>query len=215
MRSPPIKLAATIAGSLLSFALAAALLLLAVDVTRWRAALSEGDVEYRVAPAKADLWSASTLVPLGAVRGLLGVEDDLEFRRAVRALRLGRLEDATVSDPDLAVLRSEAQARLTAIADGGGDRPRRSKAANLLGVLGLARLVSEPQNRAAILEGAIATLQRAIVLDPANAEAKHNLELALQRSSGARVAEGAGGQGASPGGSGAKGAGAGQPGSGY
>jgi hypothetical protein len=211
----PIKLAATIAGSLACFALAAGLFLLAVDVTRWRAALDDGDVRYRVAPGEAHLWDASTVVPFGTARGLLGIEDDLEFRRAVRALRLGRLEDATVSDPDLAVLRSEAQARLTEIADGGGDRARRSKAANLLGVLGLARLVAEPQNRAAILEGAIATLQRAIVLDPANGEAKHNLELALQRGSGARVAEGAGGQGASPGGSGAKGAGAGEPGSGY
>ena len=83
------------------------------------------------------------------------------------------------------------------------------------GVLGLARLVSETQERAALLQATIASLQLAIALDPSNDEAKFNLELAYQRGRGIQLTEGAGGPNPSPGGSGAKGAGAGEAGSGY
>jgi len=191
------------------------LLLLAADVERWRSALATGDVRYRVAPEAEGLWTADPLLPVGLGRLLAGVEDDLEFRLAVRALRLGRLEDPTISDPSLALRRSEAQARLEAIAVADGDPRRRSRAAALLGALGLARLTSETQNRAALLSSTIANLQYAIGLDSENAEAKFNLELALQRGRGVQLTEGAGGANPSPGGAGSKGAGAGDPGSGY
>jgi hypothetical protein len=82
-------------------------------------------------------------------------------------------------------------------------------------VLGLARLISETQDRVALLSSTVANLQLAVALDPANDDAKYNLELALQRSRGIQLTEGAGGQNPSPGGSGSSGAGAGDPGSGY
>ena len=82
-------------------------------------------------------------------------------------------------------------------------------------MLGLARLISETQDRVALLSATVANLQLAIALDPSNDDAKHNLELALQRSRGIQLTEGAGGQNPSPGGSGSSGAGAGDPGSGY
>jgi hypothetical protein len=82
-------------------------------------------------------------------------------------------------------------------------------------VIGLARLVSETQDRTALLSETVANLQLAIELDPSNDEAKYNLELALQRSRGLELTEGAGGQNPSPGGTGSSGAGAGDPGSGY
>jgi hypothetical protein len=206
--------AALVAGAVACFVVAAVLVLVAVDVDRWRDAVPAGDVRYRVSPGATDLWQPDTLVP-GAARMLLGVGDDVEFRRAVRALRLARLEDATVSDPKLALLRNEAQARLEAIAARSGDPVRRSRAAGLLGVLGLARLVTETQDRAALLRSTIASLEFAIELDPGNDEAKFNLELALQRGRGIQLTEAAGGGNPSPGGAGAKGAGAGEPGGGY
>ena len=135
----------------------------------------------------------------------------------MRCARFGcrDLEDPTVSDPELALRRNVAQARLEAIAAGNGDSARRSRAAGLLGVLGLARLVTESQDRDAVLESAIANLQFAIALDPDNDEAKFNLELALQRGRGIRLEEASGGGNPTPGGAGAKGAGAGDPGTGY
>ena len=209
------KRTALIGGAVACFAIAALFVLLAVDVARWREAVSAGDVRFRVSAAPTDLWQPSTLVPANAAAGVLGVRDDVEFRRALRAVRLANLGDGTVSDPDLALRRNEAQARLEAIASRPGDRARRSRAAGLLGVLGLARLASETQGRLALLRSTIANLELAIELDSQNDEAKFNLELALQRGRGLRLEEASGGGNPAPGGAGAKGAGAGDPGTGY
>jgi len=206
---------AAAAGALVCLALAAGFVLLAADVVRWRDALPADDVRYRVAPGKTGLWQPDELVPGGAAAKVLGVGDDVAFRLAVRALLLGRLEEATVSDPRLAIQRNEAIARLEAVVTDDKDRTRRSRAAGLLGALGLARLVSETQDRVALLSSTVANLQLAVALDPSNDDAKFNLELALQRSRGIQLAEGAGGTNPTPGGSGAKGAGAGDAGSGY
>jgi len=204
-----------VGGALACFALAAALLLLAVDVSRWREALRGGDVRYRVMPEEAGLWRPQQLLPLGLARSLLGLEDDLAFRRALRAIRLARLEGGFYSDPKLALLRGDAQARLQAVAEDDADPARRSRASGLLGVISFAGALTEGRDRAALLQEAVADFQAAIALDPGNDEAKANLELVLQRSRGLQAAEGAGGPNPSPGGSGAKGAGAGNPGSGY
>jgi hypothetical protein len=204
-------------GALLCIGLALALGLLALDVSRGRDALANGDVQYRITPERTGLWRASAVVPFDLAVGLIGTEDDVEMRRAVRSVRLARLDDptASVSDPQLALLRNDAQARLDAIVAGGADAKQKSRAAGLLGVLGLSRLISETQDRVALLSATVANLQLAIALDPSNDDAKHNLELALQRSRGIQLTEGAGGQNPSPGGSGSSGAGAGDPGSGY
>ena len=155
--------------------------------------------------------------PVRSRRELLGTEDDVEMRRAVRSVRLARLDDPTVSvsDPER---RAASQRRpgATRCDRRGREGPKqRSRAAGLLGVLGLARLVSETQDRVALLSATVANLQLAIALDPSNDDAKYNLELALQRARGIQLTEGAGGQNPSPGGSGSSGAGAGDPGSGY
>lgn len=209
------KRAGQVAGAVACFVLAAFFLVLALDVAGWQRELPDDDVRYRVLPEEPSLWAPEMRVPAGVAAHLLGVEDDIELRRAVQALRLSRLEDATVSDPRLALRRNEAYGRLEAIAGGDGPARRRSQAAGLLGVLGLARLASETQDRVALLESTITNLQYALALDPTNDDAKFNLELALQRGRGIQLSEGAGGARPSPGGAGAKGAGAGDPGTGY
>lgn len=203
--------------AMLCLALAIGLGLFALDVHRSRAAVTSGDVDYRISPETKGLWTASTVVPFDLAVDLLGTEDDVELRRAVRSVRLARLNDlsVSVSDPEVALIRNDAQARLDAIVAGGGDATQKSRAAGLLGAMGLARLVTETQDRIALLGSAVANLQLAIALDPGNDEAKYNLELALQRARGLQLTEGAGGQNPSPGGSGSSGAGAGDPGSGY
>ena len=204
-------------GAVVCLLLAVALGLLALDVAASRASISEGDVEYRLAPDETDLWRADTVIPFHLATSLLGTDDDVELRRAVRAMRLARLDDPTVSvsDPRVALLRNDAQARLDAIIASAKDPKQRSRAAGLLGVLGLARLVTETQDRVALLGETVSDLQLAIALDPSNDDAKYNLELALQRSRGLQLTEGAGGQNPSPGGSGSTGAGAGDSGTGY
>lgn len=186
---------------------------LALDLARWDRALDDGDVRFE-SSAETD-WAPATMLPRAASRALLGVDDDLTFREAIRSVRRARLENLTVSDPQLALLRNDAQARLEAIASGSGDRARRSRAAGLLGVLGFVRLITETQERDALLEYTISSFQRAIALDPDNDEAKLNLEVSLQRGRSLELSEGAGGRNPSPGGAGSRGAGAGEPGSGY
>lgn len=210
-----VKRPTLIAAALVCVFLAAALVVVAADVARWRDALAAGDVRYRATPQEQDLWTPSTIAPPGLSRAILGVGDDVAFRRALRALRLARLEDRTVSDPEVALLRNEAQGRLEAIAAGGDDPTRRSRSAGLLGVLGLTRLYSETQDPAAVIEDIVASMRLALSLNPENDEAKFNLELALQRGRAMQIAEAGGGADPSPGGSGAEGAGAGDPGTGY
>ncbi|MEX0850580.1 MAG: hypothetical protein WD015_03665 [Gaiellaceae bacterium] len=199
----------------LCFVLAITLLLVAHDVLRWREAMPAGDVRYRVSPEASDSWQPDTLLPFGAARELLDVGDDVDFRLALRSFRLARLDDTTVSDPEIALLRNAAEARLEVITTGSGDRRRRSRAAGLLGALGLARVATETQDRLPLIESTIASLQLAIALDPENDEAKFNLEVALQRSRGLQLTEASGGQNPTPGGAGSQGAGTGDPGTGY
>jgi hypothetical protein len=205
------------AGAVLCLALAVGLALLALDVSRSRDALAQGDVEYLVMPQKAGLWTTDTRVPRDLAVRLIDTEDDVELRRAVRAVLLARLSDpsVSVSDPVTELLRNAAQARLDYILASDASAADKSRAAGLLGVIGIARLVSETQDRAAALASTVANLQLAIALDSTNDDAKYNLEVALQRARGIQLAEGAGGQNPSPGGSGSSGAGAGDPGSGY
>lgn len=205
------------AGALVCLILATVLALLALDAWRTRDALASGDVQFRVAPETAGLWTARALVPFDTASALLGTDDDVELRRAIRAVRLARLDDpaVSISDPQVAILRNAAQARLDALVSKEGDAKEQSRAANLLGVLGLARLVSETQDRVSLLSATVTNFQLAIALDPENDDAKYNLELVLQRSRGIQLTEGAGGQNPSPGGTGSSGAGAGDPGSGY
>jgi hypothetical protein len=194
---------------------ASALFLLAVDIGRWSDAMAADDVRYRSEPESADLWQPDTVVPFGAAKRLLGTGDDVAFREAVRALRLGRLDLGITSDPELALSRGEARARLQQVASEDTNRIRRSRATNLIGVIAFASSLTEARDQAAFIQDAAAAFQTAIELDPDNGEAKANLELALQRGRALQATEAGGGPNPSPGGSGAKGAGAGDPGSGY
>jgi hypothetical protein len=212
---PALKRALLVLGALVCLALATPLALLAADDLRWRDALRSGDVRYRAVPEANDLWTPAALVPSGAARNLLGVRDDLAFRRALRALRLARIGSDKNFDPRLAVRRAEAESRLEAIVAGHGDRARRSRAANLLGVIALAAPASTPQERAVTLKKAIDILQGAIALDPNNDEAKYNLELALRRRRGTQTVQGGATPTPSAGTAGAKGAATGPPGNGY
>jgi hypothetical protein len=206
--------------ALAAFLLAGLMTLVAVDIGRWRAAIEEDDVRYRVGSAET-LWTPDTVAPFDAARRLLAVDDDVAFREALTTLRGAELDDPTVSDPNLAVRRTEAAERLESIVVRDRNAERRSRASNLLGVLGMIVFNSGPAggtlapDRSELLLNAIASFEQAIALDPENDEAKYNLQVILLRGQGLLPAETAAGQNPTPGGRGARGAGAGEPGSGY
>lgn len=212
-----IRRIAMAAGAGVCLFLSLVLVVAAADVVGWERAMRAGDVRYRASSGDDALWETNAILPVDVARRLLAIDDDIALRKALRSLRLAHLDDqiASVSDPEVAISRNEAQVRLEAFVAGDDDRARRSRAAGLLGVLGLARFIMETQEREVLLSSTVASLRLAIALDPSNDEAKHNLELAFQRGRGYQLTEGSGGANPTPGGTGAKGAGTGDPGSGY
>jgi hypothetical protein len=58
--------------------------LLAADVRGVPAAMRTGDVQLRVRPARQDPWPDRGRLPGRLADRLLGVDDDIEFRRALR-----------------------------------------------------------------------------------------------------------------------------------
>lgn len=208
-----MRRAALVAAALASFALATGLLLLARDVARWPDAIEAGDVRYRVAPRDSDLWKPAQTVPFGAARELLAVEDELAFRQALRALRVAGVAEPMVSDPELALRRNEARARLAAVAGSDVDARRRSRAMGLVGVMSYASGVAAVEDATPLLRDALVRFRSAIALDPENDEVKTNLEFALQRDR--EAAQGGGGERPTPGGEGAAGAGTREAGTGY
>ena len=202
--------AVLLVAALLCFALAAAALVLARDVHRWQSAFDSDDVRYRVAPAAPGLWQVDETLP---ARSLLEVGDDLAFRRALQTLRVAGVEEPEVSDPELALRRSDARTRLAAVAAKDPHAERRSRALTLVGVLSLSGALANVQQATPLLRDALVRFRGAIALDADNAEAKINLELALRRDE--EISSGGGGERPTPGGEGAAGAGTQEAGSGY
>ncbi|HYK07569.1 MAG TPA: hypothetical protein VEW11_07340 [Gaiellaceae bacterium] len=196
------------------------LALVAVDVARSRSAIPADDVRF-AAGAPTSGWSPRAVAPFGAGERLLGVRDDVAFRHMLRTLRASKLLDYTVSDPMLAIKRTELAERLESIAVHDPDPVLRSRAMSLLGVVSVVSWNSTPSqgtqqlDRSELLLAAIASFEQAIGLDPENDDAKYNLQLMLQRGQGLLPTEAAAGKNPAAGGKGSRGAGAGAPGSGY
>jgi hypothetical protein len=158
-------------------AAAAVLVALAADVLRWDRTMREDDVAYA---ARADAtWSPSTLLPVGLSRTALGLEDDLEFRGAV--------DQFWKSDPraPLQVFtdvtrRTAAERRIARLMEAEERADRRSVLATLRGAFLLEEARNSPVQRYVFLRRAIEQFRRAAELDPANADAIYDLELALK-----------------------------------
>jgi hypothetical protein len=169
-------------GGVTALAVAAALVATAVDVHRWSETLRAEDVRFEQAPAL-PRWEASETLPVGVARVLLGIDDDVEFRRAVRDFgRLARAFDTGVGQQAASVI--EASRRLASVSQNDPNERRRSLALNLMGVLTLYDpSYSSPTLDAgrARLEAAIRNFQAAIAADPESEEAKRNLEVILRQ----------------------------------
>lgn len=194
--------------------LSAAALLLAVDVLRFESRVAGDDVRFREAAAARGLWRAPELFPWAAARALLGVDDDLEYRRALRTFRLGRPHESSYRQQRLLGIRARAQEQLEKIVDSHADPKRRAAAANLIGALDFIN-ADQVAPRPVLFRAAADAFRAAVTLDPANEDAKYNLELAVSHLHAAQVFGGKNDSSTTPSGNGGKGAGAGSPGTGY
>jgi hypothetical protein len=165
--------------AVLPFAGAATLGLLAHDVGQWERTFTRDDLTFRQAPDRSGLFESDERISGGA-RLLLGIDDDLAFRRALELLWLSAIPTPTAQALGPRELRRAAELALAELARSDPDRRRRSQATNLLGVLSVAGGGEAPgQVTGDRLESAIVSFRTAVLLDDRNEPAKYNLELAL------------------------------------
>ena len=190
----------------LCLAVAAVALALARDVWLWEKAIRDADRRAQFARTAPASWEAATVLPGDPARRLLGIDDDLAYRRLyVRAAALAAAEPSS----ETASQRSLAEADLARVSRTTTNAVAASAAANLLGVLFFTD-PDDPENSPA--ERAVGAFQDATLADPANASAKANLELILRQlstsqlkgrsSPGGGDKGGRGGAGLAPGGKG-------------
>jgi len=186
--------AVRIASAAVMLALAAALVLFARDAWHWGRAIRDADARAALQPVSPDTWQADTAFPGGAVRRILGIDDDLAFRRA--AMGLYSLKTKKASNKDIILVETN----LERIVETDTDHARASRAADYLGLLFYANR-SQPQQAISPYvkpntpgaqsptqtgeQKAVVEFQTAVRLDPGNANAKRNLEAMLQQAKAA------------------------------
>ena len=163
-------------------AVAAVLLMLAVDARAWRTTVARDDIRFRALPAHGKLWNPPILLPGDPAGALIGTGGTVDYRRGLQLFWFSRIGADPETREDLPTLRAEAQETLQRVMLTGARAQERSSAANLLGVL----VVTTPapgtdrSGIAKLLRRAEGYFQRAIALNPANSDAKQNLELILR-----------------------------------
>ncbi|HVM57833.1 MAG TPA: hypothetical protein VMT74_10230 [Gaiellaceae bacterium] len=194
-------------------AAAVVLVLLALDARAWQTSLVRDDLRFRAMHSHRSLWRPQTTLPGDPARLLLGLGDSIAYRRAVQLFWFSRIGANPETRQDLPTTRAEAEERLQQVVDSGAPAAVRSAAANLLGVIVVTSpLISDPTAQVTTLRRAVGFFQESIAIDPTNADAKQNLQLALllRRPGKSKVGRDArGGYGFG------RGRGAGQVGSGY
>jgi hypothetical protein len=163
--------------ALVCLAAAAALALLAAELVRWQRQVSRDDRLFQVTPQRPGLWQVSRAPSFDPSTWILGLDDDVTYRRALQLFWLGK--PALVFKSNQAADNVRAQVELARVADADPDPHRRAAALNLLGYLLLAGPGSQDiKLRLAHLRQGVSDFQKAIELDSARVEAKLNLELA-------------------------------------
>lgn len=157
------------------------LALLAVDAFRVPDRLSSHDARFDGAPKRqAGLWEALDFLPGDPAARLLGIDDDLAYRRTV-GLYL-RAEPGKVDFqgfPELEALRAKAQFDLTRSSQEDPDAKRRAQLLVLYGVMSLDTRTLSVEERDTIVGRAADAFRAALALDPDNVDAKLNLEMVL------------------------------------
>jgi hypothetical protein len=154
--------AAAVLGAVVALTLAAGLVLLAADARAWRDAVRDDDVLFQMAPARTD-WAARERAPFGVARRALGVDDDIELRRAVRLFELARLRPISFeAGQNLEVAKVRAQIALEQLERGGTTGRERATAANLLGLIDFEQARNDPLNVDRLLKRSAAAFRRAI-----------------------------------------------------
>ena len=123
--------------------------------------------------------SRTPLLPAGITRTALGLEDDVEFRGAVDQFWKSEPRAPLQVFTDV-TRRTAAERRLARLIETEERAERRSALATLRGAFLLEEARNSPVQRHVFLRRAIEQFRRAAELDPGNADAVYDLELALK-----------------------------------
>jgi hypothetical protein len=176
-----VRLWLALVGTVLTAAAAVLLLVTAFDVQRLQRGVAEDDVRFATNPVDDQLWRVKNTLPGDPAGRLLGIEDDIRYRRVLRAFFLARPRINPFALPRLELARGEAQVKLSDLIRVEGDDRRLSQEKNLLGALALAVAPrQEPEQRLASFQSAALYFTEAIRLDPRNEDAMYNLEGTLE-----------------------------------
>lgn len=156
--------------ALVLLALAGVLVVFALDVRTWQKTVQRDDLRFRASPTTTDLWSPATMLPGDPAGLVLSAGDTTEWRRALQSFWLARKALTPQAQQELPTLQTRAERALQRMIVDGRTAAERSDAANLLGVLSLTTASPTP----------VEYFRQAIALDPANGQAKQNLELMLR-----------------------------------
>ena len=167
-------------GAALCLAVAALLVLLAVDAHAWQTRMAADDLRFRANPLEETLWRPEQNAPFDLARRLLGLGDDLAYREAVREFRAGRPTELTFS-PRTTAHRAQAQIALTEAGRDDANALRASEEENLLGVLGFALATQDTSQAKTFLNNSVTAFRAAIDRNPRNEDALWNLEYALNQ----------------------------------
>lgn len=162
--------------------LAMAIALAAVDILRVSGAVTSDDVRFQARPTLPDgLWQGPGILPADLAAKAVGVEDDLRYRRAAWLYARANPSNTSVyQTPAQEALRASLEPRLIDASRAENDPRQRSRLLNLLGVVAMSRYAVDPGDRSNTVRAAIDSFTSAIRADPANADAKFNLELVLR-----------------------------------
>jgi hypothetical protein len=166
--------------ALLLLGLAAGFALLAVDVRTWQNTLRRDDVRFNALHPVQGLWGSPAILPGDPAYHLLGLGDELAYRRALQLFWFSQVGVGHVSSQDVTETRVSAENELQMLADGAMTAAERSRAANLLGVMTITTPTADSATQVQTLQRAEALFQQAVTADPTDYAAKANLELLLR-----------------------------------
>jgi hypothetical protein len=172
-------------------ALTVVLVLITRDVDRWETTMRAADVAASASrPSARKPPRVEETLPFSPAQSLLGLGDDVGFRRAVALFRGAYpRDDEFQRSPEGGAARIRAETALASVIRTDGNRRRASTASNLLGILTVVDAASAPTASGAI-DRSIVEFQDAVRLDPSNAQAKANLELLYQRNTSTSAVRG-------------------------
>ena len=156
-----------------------ALLVLAWQAHSWHERMAADDLRFSVAPGAARLWGAPGRGS-GLAKDVLALDDDIRFRKVEQQFVQVHVGARTYAEEAQRLAAfGEAQSALEHLSRADPSAARRSRAANLLGILLWENGQTAQENAPLLLRQSVAAFRRSIRAAPGAADAKYNLELLL------------------------------------